>query len=294
MKLTNAILITLVLLIGFAPDQVNAQGRDFGDAPEGVLAYPSTGQNGSFPTCVNAGPALWAEHNNFGAWFGPVMDFEGEGNGGTCPTFTPYDNDECFNDGDAGLLMPPAFTISGGVVTPCTAQAGILGSGCQLAIWGTDIDIDIHNTMPNHEPYLPAYVNLLVDWNQDGAWGGASPCATGSVPEHVLVDFVVPPLYVGPLSALAPPGFSIGPNPGYAWIRFSITEGPVGPGWDGEGVFEDGESEDYLLRIEAPQHKSIPTLSVLGLIILVLLFSAGAAAVVMRKRRLMAGNSTRG
>ena len=146
--------------------------------------------------------------------------------------------------------------------------------------------------MPNHEPYLPAYVNVLVDWNRDGAWGGSSPCPAGSVPEHVLVDFVVPPLYVGPLSALAPPGFSIGPNSGYVWTRFSITESPVGPGWDGEGVFEDGESEDYLLQIEAPQqHTSVPTLSGWGFGVLMLLLLAVAAVIIARKRRLAVGNN---
>jgi hypothetical protein len=282
MKLTRAILITLVLLAGLSPGRVNSQGFDYGDAPEGVIAYPSTGQMGSFPTCVNVGPVPWAQHNNFGAYFGPSMDFEGEGNAGTCPVFAPYDNDECFNDGDAGLLMPPAFTIAGGVVAPCTGQAGALGSGCRLVQWGTDIDIDIYNNMPNHEPYLPAYVNVLVDWNQDGAWSGSSPCPAGAVPEHVLVDFVVPPQYFGPLSALAPPGFSIGPNAGYVWVRFSITEGPVGAGWEGDGIFEDGESEDYLLQIAAPQHQSIPTLGMWGLIALVLLLSVTAWVVVIR------------
>ncbi|MGD9020765.1 MAG: GEVED domain-containing protein [Lysobacterales bacterium] len=282
MKLTKAILITLTLLAGLSPDQVNAQGRDYGDAPEGVLAYPSTGQVGAFPTCVQAGPARYVEHNNFGAWFGPSMDFEGEGNAGTCPVFAPYDNDECFNDGDAGLLLPGAFTITGGVVTPCAGQARPIDGACRTAQWGMDIDIDIHNWMPNHEPYLPAYVNVLVDWNQDGAWAGSSPCGAGSVPEHVLVDFMVPPQYDGPLSALGPPGFNTGPNPGHVWVRFSITEAPVGPGWDGDGIFEDGESEDYLLLIDTPQHQSIPTLGIWGLVALALVLAATAWVAVIR------------
>ena len=285
MKLTLAVSTILLLLIGLSPGHALAQGRDHGDAPEGVLAYPSTGQNGSFPSCIATGPALWAEHDNYGAWFGPSIDMEGEGNGGLCPTFVPYDNDECFNDGDAGLVMPPAFTIAGGVVTPCTAQAGALGGGCQMATWGLDIDIDIYNNMPNHEPYLEAYLNVLMDWDQDGSWNGSSTCPAGSVPEHVLVDFVVPAQYFGPLSALGPPSFAIGPNPGYVWTRFSITEGPVGPDWDGEGVFEDGESEDYLLQIETPQQKSIPTLSEWGLVTLMLLLMAAVAVSIVRKRR---------
>jgi hypothetical protein len=34
-----------------------------------------------------------------------------------------------------------------------------------------------------------------------------------------------------------------------AWFRFTISDLPVGPGWDGNMVFGDGETEDYLLRI---------------------------------------------
>jgi hypothetical protein len=95
----------------------------------------------------------------------------------------------------------------------------------------------------------PAFVNVLIDWNQDGQWSGFSSCPDGTtVPEHVLVDFAVPPGFTGPLAALAPPPFIIGPNSGYVWARISITEMPVGPGWHGAGIFEDGETEDYLLQ----------------------------------------------
>ena len=51
-------------------------GREYGDAPEGVLAYPSTGGMGAFPTCITVGPSSYVEHNNFGAFFGPAFDME--------------------------------------------------------------------------------------------------------------------------------------------------------------------------------------------------------------------------
>ena len=254
---------TMVLFIAvLLPVYGLAQPLDFGDAPEGALAYPSLGTGGSFPTCMNVGPANWIQHTNFGAWFGPVVDFEPEGNGGLCPSFAPYDNDECFMDGDAGLLIPPAYTIVQGVVTLCpNSSAGSLGLTCQTAVWGGNVDIDVHNTMPNHEPYLPAYVNVLMDWDQNGMWGGSSPCppAGTPAPEQVLVDFVVPPLFIGPLSALmqAGTGFLIGPNSGYVWTRFTISEYPVGFGWTGEGYFEDGESEDYLLRVDPDDEPTV-------------------------------------
>ncbi|RLD51398.1 MAG: hypothetical protein DRJ05_18450, partial [Bacteroidetes bacterium] len=91
---------------------------ELGDAPEMALAYPSTNTMGIFPTCMNepaAGYVAHIEHFEGNAWFGPSVDHELEGNAGFCPTFNPdmYNRDECFNDGDAGLIFPDGFTING-------------------------------------------------------------------------------------------------------------------------------------------------------------------------------------
>ena len=234
--------------------------RDYGDAPEGGIAYPSLGVTGNFPTCITVGPATWIQHDNYGAYFGQSVDFELDGNAGNCPgCFPPYDQDECFQDGDAGLMFPDSFTIdalNNVVVCPqCTAPGTPLGQTCNNAVWGTDIDIWVHNTMPNHDPYVPGYINVLIDWNQDGQWSGASTCPTASAPEHVLQNFVFPANTINTLSSQMPAGsfFVIGPNSGYVWARFTITEQPVTLPWDGSGSFEDGESEDYLLKIDAGQ-----------------------------------------
>jgi len=225
---------------------------EFGDAPEGAPAYPWAGVAGAFPTCVNTGPSGFVRHApSGGAWFGPTLDYELEGNAGLCPTFTPslYDQDECFQDNDAGLLIPEPFTIQNQLPVPCPPFNGLpLGFPCAPANWGANVDIEVHNHMPNA---TPGYVNLTIDWNQDGLWGGSLPCPDGTiVPEHVLVNFPIPNPYDGPLAPLTPPAFVIGPQPGYVWARFSITEQPVGLPWDGSGIYEDGESEDYLLRVE--------------------------------------------
>lgn len=229
---------------------------DWGDAPETGIAYPATGVVGAFPTCQIPAPPTWIQHTNFGAWFGPTVDFEPDGNAGLCqspPTFPPYDRDECFADNDAGLIRPQPFTIVAGPplnVVPCPNTQGTgLGATCQQAAWGPNVDIIVRNLMP---PQVVGYVNVIIDWDQNGAWGGAAQCPTAAAPEHVLVNFQVPnPYPPAPLSLLGPPGFLIGPNPGYVWARFTITERPIIPlPWDGSGSFEDGESEDYLLRIE--------------------------------------------
>ncbi|UCG59468.1 MAG: LamG domain-containing protein [Phycisphaerales bacterium] len=232
---------------------------EFGDAPEAALAYPSICVQGAFPTCINVGPAGWIQHNNFGAYFGPRVDFELDGNAGLCPLFNPntYNRDECSQDGDAGLITPAAYTITGPIgsetVVPCIAsQTAALGRVCDMAVWGANVDIDVHNHMPSG---TIGYVNVLMDFNRDGSWPGSTTCP-GTPPtiasEHVLVNFPVPNPYDGPLSALNPPNFQIGAYPGYVWTRFTITEKPVAAAtapWNGEGKFEDGESEDYLLYI---------------------------------------------
>jgi hypothetical protein len=233
---------------------------DFGDAPEGsnAIAYPSLGVAGQFPTCKTIGPATWIQHTNFGAFFGPMVDFELDGNAGFCPSatcFPPYDQDECFQDGDAGLMFPDSFTIDNALnVVTCSAAGGSsLGSTCATAVWGVDIDIDVTNNMPND---ANGFVNVVADWDRSGNWGGIATGACNA-PEYILDDFLVPNGYSGPLSALMAAGasFTIGPNAGYVWVRFSITETEVTPGlppadWDGSGSFEDGETEDYLLKVD--------------------------------------------
>ncbi|MCK4293034.1 MAG: hypothetical protein KAY65_07540, partial [Planctomycetes bacterium] len=238
---------------------------DFGDAPERGLAYPPCPQNGAFPTCINPSPPGWIQHaisDPPSLFFGPNVDAENEGNAGLCPTcFPPYDKDECFGDGDAGLIRPPSYTIQGPLaalaVVPCVAsQTGTLGTVCTLATWGPNVDIHVTNRT-NEE----AYVNVLMDWDKSGNWGGASMCGPcsptpGAVArEHVLINFPVPPGHSGPLSALmgaAPVTLMIGPNPGYVWTRFTVTPNPVGMTheWTGEGEFRDGETEDYLLHVK--------------------------------------------
>ncbi|MCK5269882.1 MAG: hypothetical protein KAJ46_03820, partial [Sedimentisphaerales bacterium] len=229
---------------------------EYGDAPEGGIAYPSMGVAGQFPTCITVGPAGWIQHGLCQAYFGPGFDFEPDGNAGLCPGCFPlYDQDECFNDGDAGLIMPDSYTIQMGplgalVVVPCPGAAGTpLGNTCQVAQWGANVDIHVVNGMQ-----VDGYVNVLMDWDQDGKWAGVSTCPDGTTtPEHVLVNFVVPAGYSGLLSGLNPPTFTIGPNPGYVWTRFTITEESImvpADGWNGEGVFDDGETEDYLLEVD--------------------------------------------
>jgi len=149
-------------------------------------------------------------------------------------------------------MMPEPFTIVGPLgserVVPSPGYSGSpLGQTCQTATWGGNLDIFIDQGFGPLSGI--AYANVLMDWDQDGSWSGSSSCTT-SAPEHVLVNFPVPAGYRGSLSDLGPPAFTIGPNPGYVWARFSLTEVMVGPNWNGSGNYEGGETEDYLLRVD--------------------------------------------
>ncbi len=291
------IIMTLMALLALAifASLVGAQELDFGDAPEGptAMAYPPMGITGAFPTCITAGPSTWIQHGLCWSHFSyqpappypqPPFDFEPDGNAGLCPgCFPTYDDDECFLDGDAGLMFPEPFTIDPALnVIPCPNSAGTpLGQACSTAIWGVNVDIAVINTMP-----VDGYVNVLMDWNQDGQWTGASTCPSGSAPEHVLVNCVVPMGYSGPLSGLGTAGsFTIGPNSGYVWTRFSVTERPVVVGWNGSGAFEDGESEDYLLLVDTSSSSAIPTVSQWGMIVFFILLLGSSLLVIRRKRQ---------
>jgi hypothetical protein len=222
---------------------------EYGDAPEGVLAYPN-GVNGAFPTCILTGPAGYVYHApNHIAFFGPDEDYEYDGNAASCPP-PPYDQDECAGGGgDSGLLSPRALTLtpSGGVIA-CPGSTGLPRFvGCTAAHWGVDVDIQTVNLSP-----APHFVNMLVDWDGDGEWTTATQtCPNGDpVQEHVLVDFVVPGGFSGPLSMLGPPNFTVGVAPDdLVWTRFTISDSPVGAGWNGDASFVDGETEDYLFRV---------------------------------------------
>lgn len=190
------------------------------------------------------------KHVTGNIYFGPSVEGKSEGNAGNCPAFSPdlFDQDECYQDGDAGLIWPEAHTITGPSgserVVPCSGTGAIIDTACQIVFWGSQIDIEVTG---------PGYVNILMDWNQDGQWAldPESICPVGGlIPEHVLADFPVGIVSHVPLSTLSPPPFRLGPANGFIWCRFTISEQPVGDNnWNGAGNFMNGETEDYLLEV---------------------------------------------
>jgi len=209
------------------------------------------GVMGAFPTCKNVPIATWIQHTNFGAWFGPAVDLELEGNGGLCPLFAPYDADECFADGDAGLIFPPAYTINLGVVTLCpNATAGSLGKICQTAVWGSNIDIQVHNTMPGHEPYSSCLCEYPHGLGSEWCVGRRFDLPAGQRSRACAGGLCCSSAYIGLLSALGPPSFTIRTQFRLCLDTIYYHRDALGASWTGEGHSRTGESEDYLLLID--------------------------------------------
>jgi FlgD Ig-like domain len=225
----------------------NSQPAEYGDAPQGVPAYPPMPVIGQFPTCTQTG--AFVQHPGPGMlFFGPFVDYEGDGNANDC-AFQVYDNDECFG-GDAGIVVPRPYTIRrtpGPQIEPCTPPATDLGTECTQIQWGTGLDMQITNNLPTD-----VYFNMLADWDQDGMWTSLPGNCTGAmnVPEQVVVNLPVPSGFSGLLSQLNPPQAFMG-HRGYVWTRFTLSTAPASPLWDGSGNMGEGETEDYLLHVAA-------------------------------------------
>jgi hypothetical protein len=104
LALMIAVLMVVVLalpLLSVTPAQAQpGELGDWGDAPEGAIAYPDSGTMGQFPTYITPGPATWVYHGpQQVAWFGLTgdpslnLDWETDGNAGL-GSFPPYDQDE--------------------------------------------------------------------------------------------------------------------------------------------------------------------------------------------------------
>jgi hypothetical protein len=243
---------------------------DMGDAPEGSLAYPG-GPLGAFPTCLAAGPvgtrevcgggtgappgpAGYVRHGPsplgrywigcFGGAASPSgVDGSIDGHGGCglpaeCvqSAFGSLNvgQDECLGDGsDAGLISSPIYVAC--------ARGSVI-----LSVWNCGTAL------------RQVHLNVCIDMNRDGDWLDAFACTapTGCANEWAVVNEAV---VIGPgCNSFQSSSFRVGPLPGPAWMRVTVTDEPVGPDfpWNGSaaapgGQFVGGETEDHPVTIDA-------------------------------------------
>jgi hypothetical protein len=139
-----------------------------------------------------------------------------------------FGQDECLGDDDAGLLSLPDFMA------------------CRPASVAVSISNCIHS---------PMFLNVLIDMNADGDWNDSFSCGPGTgatcAYEWAVKNHQVPGSSQTCLTHTTPE-FAIGPNPGPAWMRVSLSPAPVTDDfpWDGGRLF-GGETEDYPATIHA-------------------------------------------
>lgn len=285
MRLTDSrLLITLLVacLLGSSPvfatdvdgpNDCNRAPVDFGDAPESVPAYPAV--PGCFPTCLAAGPvgtrniacapistvpgpAGYVRHVHFATdtqyWLGCIptnqgidseqdakMNATGAG-ASACATGVTVDcveaafgmsfgQDECYGSTDAALASPITFAVC----TPSTVA---------IPVW-------------NCGPSRIVFVNVLVDWNQDGDWNDNFQCVGGCAYEWAVKNLQVA---INPgCTTVNTPAFLSGPRGGDGWMRITVSDQPVNDDfpWAGSATMpvelRNGETEDYPVVITPPQ-----------------------------------------
>jgi len=257
---------------------------DFGDAPEGFPIFYVTSPIGHFPTCLAPGapgtqeascpaissapgPTGYMKNVQFGAsnyWLGCYPDplsalwgIDSESDGKTnpsgsgaslCSAGVTVDCDYGFpvsvGQDECNVVGPPGTAGDAGVSIPTGAVVACVPMYLNL------------NTANCGQP-RQAYLNVLVDWNQDGDWNDVVVCDPPQSPCTYEWSIKNVPIAIPTGCAnQASPTFLGGPNIGYSWMRVSITDEAVDNDfpWAGSanrpsGFYTGGETEDYRVLV---------------------------------------------
>jgi hypothetical protein len=244
----------LFVLVGVTAGDLVAQEPtgDYGDAPDGSETYypqmfSTTSNRGEFPTQYGTAFSRigqpGAHHLTTGEeWLGrqpgPVSDEAGASDASDPDGQTNLVNSDHWEDAFPRIpfwmdlfSIPPMTSISFYVSASASAPAG------------------------------NRYVNVLIDWNQDGSWENIP----GGTPEWVVQDHQV---FLNPgetkleSSTQFPWGWGAMLSPQVFWVRITITRQPIGASgynyvdsngcWDGSGAFQYGETEDFFFNPYTP------------------------------------------
>lgn len=205
-----------IMPISIKPVSAQTGGFDFGDAPDGgQTGYQGPfAQTGSFPSLLGSDGAR--VQSTADVTLGPTATTEANA------LVTNVDSD----DGVTGLVIltvsiPPPARLSA-TVNP---QPG--GSG------GT------------------FYINVLIDLNLDGQWGGSTP---SDQPEWVVRNYPVD-IAAGSTAPITVdlPEFAFANGnalPNGAWMRIALTKESINSSdWTGTGQFSSGEIEDHMITL---------------------------------------------
>lgn len=208
-------------------EQSSAPAADYGDAPDGQNAY--YGVEGRFPTLYATtnsklsrpgGHSLNVGEETLGVNISAEVDANDPNDPDNVPNLVDSDNDDrmflILTEQDAKLCF----------------------------------DVTVNETAPD----VPRYINVLIDFDQDGNWTDGS---YGTEWVVVNEEINVTP---GSTETIITSSFSWGNNvdilPSPVWTRVALTREEVNEtlfsdigGWDGSGQFEYGEIEDHIVYL---------------------------------------------
>lgn len=185
-------------------------GMDFGDAPDGSDAGYATPVTAAFPTLLASDGARI--RNPCLDTLGPAVSGEADEN----------------------------------LVNADPADDGLTNFVVALQDLPLPASFAVEATVAPGEPGGARYLNVLIDLNQDGRWGGL---AAGGEPEWAVQNYeddVVP----GGTVTFYPDVFAFSDGARFpdGWMRILLTREPIDvEDWDGTDSWDHGEVEDYRL-----------------------------------------------
>lgn len=186
-------------LILTLPVSATAPRGDYGDAPDGSDAYDRV--SGSFPTLYssNGGHTLIVGEEMIGTTVSAEVDANDASDPDGVQNLVDQDKDD------------PVYTI----------------------LKGGDATFRFQVTIAQGAPAGKRYINVLVDFNQNGVWDNEW------VVKNLAVE--IPP---GRTEWVETPSFHLGAS--HPWVRLAITRSPIdADDWDGTGEFQYGEIQDF-------------------------------------------------
>ena len=137
------------------------------------------------------------------------------------------------------LAFPPTTETDAKVVDLDELDDGLI----QLLVTPGKVLVTFQAVLAESSEPRSVFFNLLADVNRDGQWK-AFQGAGGTIQEWAVVNLELSP-NPGETREIATEFPSLGPGPDL-WFRATLTSNPVeAADWDGTGLFEEGEIEDY-------------------------------------------------